>query len=57
MITDFGVNRLAFSFKIAITKLVDKYQKIENFSLSLHSLKILMKLIKAICKDNASEFK
>ena len=44
-------------FKIALKKLTDDFPKIKDSSLLLHYLKKKMKLIKEVCKENASEFK
>ena len=43
-------------FKIALSKLIDDYPKIKNSSLPLHYFKKHLKIIKEVCKKNASEF-
>ena len=50
--------KVSIVFKIALSKLIDKYPKIKNSSLSLHYFKKQSKLIKKkVCKESASEFK
>ena len=46
MMTEFVVSMSAISFKIAIVKLIDKYPKIKNSTLSLNFLKRHIKIIK-----------
>lgn len=55
LITESGI--AGRQFKIEITKLEDKYLKLKNSALFLHFLKNRVKLVKEICKENASEFK
>ena len=57
MVSKFGVNNSTILFKIALVKLINNYPKIKNSSLSLHFFKKHLKMIKEICKENASEFK
>ena len=52
-----GVNKSTIMFKIALKKLIDDSPKIKISSLSLHYFLKNLKLIKEICKENASEFK
>ena len=56
MVLKFGVSKSTLVFKISLKKLIDDFPKIKN-SLSLHYFKWNLKLIKEICKENASEFK
>ena len=57
MVTKFKVSKSTIVFKIALCKLIDKYPKIKNSSLSLHYFKKHLKLIKEVCKESASVFK
>ena len=57
VVTKFKVSKSTIVFKIALCKLIDEYPKIKNSSLSLHYFKKHLKLIKEVCKENASEFK
>ena len=43
--------------KIGIVRFLEKYPKIKKSSVSLHFLKNNFKVIKGICKENASELK
>ena len=42
-------------FKAAIVRLLNNYPKMKECSLSLHFLKNNCKIIKDICRENASE--
>ena len=53
----FKVSKSTIVFKIVLSKLIDKYPKIKNSSLTLHYFKKHLKLIKEVCKESASEFK
>ena len=53
----FNVCKSTIMFKIALNKLIDEYPKIKNSSLSLHYFKKHFKMIREVCKENASEFK
>ena len=57
MVLKFNVSKSTIRFKIALSKLIDDYPKIKNSSLSLHYFKKHLKMIKEVCKENASEFK
>ena len=57
VVTKFKVSKSTILFKIALSRLIDKYPKIKNSSLSLHYFKKHLKLIKEVCKESASEFK
>ena len=57
MITEFGSSRSIISLKIAIVGLTNKCPKMKSALLSPYFLKKHIKVIKAICKQNASEFK
>ena len=39
MFIEFGISRSTMSFKITIVRLIDKYSKVKNLSLSLNFLK------------------
>ena len=56
MVSKFKVSKSTIVFKIALKKLIEDYPKIKNSSLSLHYFKKHLKLIKEVCKENASEF-
>ena len=57
MVLKFHVSKSTIVFKIALKKLIDDFPKIKNSSLSLYYFLKNLKLIKEICKENASEFK
>ena len=56
MVSKFNVSKPTIVFKIASSKLTDDYPKIKDSSLSLHYFKKHFKLMKEVCKENASEF-
>ena len=55
--TKFKVSKSTIVFKIALSKLIDKYPNIKNSSLSLPYFKKHLKLIKQVWKESASECK
>ena len=57
MVSKFKVRKSTIVFEIALSRLIDDYPKIKDSSLSLHYFKKHLKLIKEVCKENASEFK
>ena len=57
MVLKFHVSKSTIVFKIALKKLIDDFPKIKDSSLSLHYFLKKLKLIKEVCKENASEFK
>ena len=57
VVTKFKVSKSTIVFKIALTKLIDKYPKIKNSSLSLQYFKTHLTLIKELYQESASEFK
>ena len=57
MVYKFNVSKSTIMFKIALSKLIDDYPKIKNLSLSLHYFNKHLKMMKEVCKENASEFK
>ena len=57
MVSKFKVSKSTIVFKIALCRLIDDYPKIKDSSLSLHYFKKHLKLIKEVCKENASKFK
>ena len=57
MITEFSLYKSTIFSKIAIlVRLINKYPKIKNSSLSLYFLKGHMNIIKEICRENAGKF-
>ena len=56
MVSKFKVSKSTIVFKIALSRLIDDYPKIKDSSLSLHYFKKHLKLIKEVCKENASKF-
>ena len=56
MVKQFGYSKSTIIYKINIVKLINKYRKVNNSSLSLKFLKNYFKLIKEICEENESEF-
>ena len=57
MVLKFNVSKSTIVFKIALKKLIDDYPKIKDSSLSLHYFLKKLKVLKAVCKENASKFK
>ena len=57
VVTKFKLSKSMIVFKIPLTKLIDKYPKIKNSSLSLQYFKKHLTLIKELYKESASEFK
>ena len=57
MVLKSNVNKSTIIFKIALSRLLDDYPKIKESSLSLPYLKKHLRIIREICKENASEFK
>ena len=57
MVSKFKVSKSTIVFKIALSKLIDKYPNIKNSSLSLPYFKKHLKLIKQVWKESASECK
>ena len=57
MVLKLNVSKPTIMFKITLSKLIDKYPKIKDSSLSSHYFKKHLKMIKEVCKENASEFK
>ena len=58
MVSKFKVSKSAIVLKIALSRLIDEYQKIKYSSLSLHYfLEKHWKSIKEVCKENTSELK
>ena len=55
MAKQFGYSKSTIIFKINTVKLINKYPKVKNSSLSLNLLKKYFKLIKEICEENAGE--
>ena len=55
MVSKVKVSKSTIGFKIALRKLIDNYPKIKKSSLSLHYFKRHLKLIKGVCKENASK--
>ena len=56
MVKQFGYSKSTSVFKINIVMLINKQHEITNSSLPLKSLRKFFRLIKEICKENASEF-
>ena len=56
MVTYFSVSKTTISLKTAIVSLINKYPKMKNFSSFLYFLNKHMKVVKEICKENASDF-
>ena len=57
MVLKFDIIKLILVLKIALSKPIDNYPKIKNSSLSRSYFKKHLKMIREICKENASEFK
>ena len=57
MIRNFNVNKSTITFKVNVAKMVNKYAKLKNSSLSFKFLKRNFKDIKEICKEIAEKFK
>ena len=57
MVLQFGVNKSAVVYKIALFELINNYPKIKNLALTLPYLKRYLKAIRKNYKENASELK
>ena len=57
MIKELGISKYTTLFEISIVKIVNKFPRMKEFSLSLHFLKNNFKIIKETFHDYASEFK
>ena len=57
MVLKFHVSKSTIVFKIALKKLIYDFPKIKESSRLLHYFQKNMKLMKEVCKENASEFK
>ena len=58
MVLKFNVSKSTIVFKIVLKKLIDDFPKIKDLSLSRHYFFLNnLKLVKEVCKENASEFK
>ena len=55
MVFKFNTGKSTKMFQIALSKLIDSYPKIEDWSLSLHYFKKYLKMIK-VFNENTSEF-
>ena len=55
-VTDFKIRKATVNFKIGIIKFIDGYPKMRKSSISLHFLKNNFRVIKNVCKEDASEF-
>ena len=53
----FGISKSAIVFKISIVKFINKYPIMKNYSLFLHFLKNIFKIIQKNCHENDSKFK
>ena len=56
LVADFGMHKGTIIFKINVFKLLNKYPKLKNSSITLSFIKNYFKDIKEICK-RSSEFK
>ena len=54
MVSQFGGSKLALVFKIDLFKLINKYSKIKNSSLSFYYFKRYLKMVREICTESAS---
>ena len=57
MVLKFLTSKSTIAFQIALKKLINDFPKIKSSLQSLHYFLKTLKLIKEICKENASEFK
>ena len=57
MVLKLNVSKSTIILKIALSKLIDGYPKIKESPLSIHYFKKYLKMIREVCKENASEFK
>ena len=55
-VAKFKIHKTTINFKIGIMKFIDDYSKMRKASISLHFLKNDFRVIKDICKENATEF-
>ena len=52
----FKISKAMINFKIDIVEFIDKYPKMEKSCISLYYLKNHFRIIKEVCRENASEF-
>ena len=57
MVSYFEISKSTMVFKISIVRFLNNYPKVKKSSLSLHFLRINIKIVKEICQQNASEIK
>ena len=53
----FNISKATINFKIGIAEFINIYLRMEKSDISLYYLKSNFRIIKEICKENASEFK
>ena len=56
-VKEFNISTATKNFKIVIVEFINIYPRMEKSCISLYYLKNNFKIIKEICKENASEFK
>ena len=54
MVLKFNVSKSTIVFKIVLKKVIDDYPKIKDSSQSLHCFLKKLKMIKEVCKENAT---
>ena len=52
----FNISKATINFKIEIVEFISMHPKMEKSCISLHYLKNNFKIIKNVCKENASKF-
>ena len=57
LVKQFKVNKTRMTFKMNITKLMDKYSKVMNSSVKINFQKTHFKDIKEVCDKISDEFK
>ena len=56
-IKNFNISKATINFKIGIVEFIDMYPRMEKSCISFYYFKSNFRIIKGICKENASEFK
>ena len=55
-VSNLKTSKATINFKIGIIKFLDDYPNMRKSSVSLHFLKNIVKTIKEVCREHASEF-
>ena len=53
----FKISKATINFRSGIVEFIGMYPRMEKSGISLYYLKNIFRIIKEVCKENASEFK